>query len=299
MSTQTPHFVTANSLSGKLALSYPGINLDTVKKNIADWLSKQDRFWPEELTNEALSQNLQLAHVAHWVLLGEANSQWSASIGTDHTKITICSTCSGRGRAATVFNMMEDNAKCTTCDGGGRVEKTERIWTNQSGFASVTLEGNVFENVADDTPIRCGKREFSAESEILGESIPQDILVLVPENTDNNTGIAKATEQLEKRLEMDADSQASALGYVRNLRLANKRISNVEAYTWLYPMYIGTYSFKEQPYLIEIDAITSEMFIEVPLSIKAKRTLKWIAILAVILGVGYGIVMLGVYLHWW
>jgi hypothetical protein len=278
--------VSADNLEGSVELSSPVLSLKDIQQKIVQWVEKQDSFWPDDLTAEMLTMNLQEVYVAHWVLTCEADGLWAASIGTDHNEPVRCSGCVGRG-----WNRYGPNDKrvCTDCAGTGQTLRKKTFWATQSGGANASINGKVVENVADNTPIRCGKRDLNASGKLLTKPFPSNVLVLRPESTDDDTGIKLAQEYARIRLENDANSQASSLGRVRNLRVTNINTANVKAFTWLYPIYAGKYIYNEKSYLIEIDGITGKLSVPQPAGVIAKRVAVWIAVIATIVAVISGL----------
>lgn len=294
------HLVTADNLEGTMEILPPVLGFVEAKQKIVHWVEKQDRFWPNELTAEVLASSLREIYVAHWVLCGKATGTWHAAIGTDHTEIVLCSSCQGSGSKVSTSHWLitgdEKRERCSNCNGSGRKENTKTIWNNQSGYVTVSLDGKVIENIADNTSIKCGERARNVSGELLSKPFPTTISVLRPESTDNATGLNLAEQHTRQELERDANEQASNLGYVRDLRIANIRTSNVKAHTWLYPIYIGKYIHNEKPYLIEIDGITGGLYIPQPPGVVAKRVIFGIAVCAVGIAVILG---LGLLLGWW
>lgn len=274
-------------------MSDPKFTMEEVKASIASWVEKQDSFWPEELTSDILTQYALLAFAPHWILDGRASGSWSANIGQDRTVYKTCSHCQGRGEwQGSDLEGKPRMFNCASCNGTGQTSDTVTDWHSQSGVATGHINGKVLENVANDTPIRCGKREFSAEESWLTEPFPDDILIFEPEAVGNETGLELAEKQLRKVVHDDGYDTASGLGQVRNFKLGYVNIESKEARTWLYPIYVSSYKYGEKEYLIEMDGITGKLHIEIPGTVRAKRILKWSAIIAAIVIIGlifYGI----------
>lgn len=284
--------VPITALKGTISISDPKFTLEEVKAHITSWVEKQDRFWPEELTSDILTEYIQCAFAPHWVLDGQASGSWSANIGQDRTVNKTCSHCQGRGEwQGSDLEGKPRMFNCASCNGTGQTSHTVTDWHSQSGVATGHINGKVLENVANDTPIRCGKREFSAEESWLTEPFPDDILIFEPEAVGNEAGLELAETTLRDALHKDGYNSASSLGQVRNFKIGHVNIESKEARTWLYPIYVASYKFGDKEYLIEMDGITGKLDVEIPGAVQAKRILKWLAILAVIAVIGFGIYM--------
>lgn len=286
--------IPVTSIHGAITSSNTEFSIEEMKASIVSWIEKQDSFWPEELTFDILTRNAQLAFAPHWILDGKASGSWSASIGQDRTVHKTCSSCHGRGEwQGTDINGKPRMYNCSSCGGTGQKSETVTDWHSQSGVATGSINGKILENVANDTPIRCGKRELSADEHWLAEPFPNDILIFEPEVVGNEAGLALAEKHLEKSVYDDGYNSASGLGQVRNFKLGYVNIESKGARTWLYPIYVANYNYGEQEYLIEMDGITGKLHIEIPGAVRAKRIFKWLAIVAAIAAIGFGIYMLG------
>ena len=243
--------VPASSLNGTITISQP-ISESQVGGLIQTWVSKQDKFWPCELTADVLTQDLQCLYVAHWILYAIASATWSASIGVDQERYDICSYCKGtRGKWGK--NVYGDATffECSVCGGKGQVRKTFTKWISQSGVANGTLKGRVIANVANDIRFRCGDRDLEAEESNLATPFPSDILVLQPNSIGDFEGQKLANNLVCQAVKQDAQSAASRLGRVRDLQLAYVNVEDVKARTWLYPIFLGGYYFEDAFHLVE------------------------------------------------
>jgi len=294
--------VPASSLSGTVAITQP-ISDSQVKDLVQTWVSRQDKFWPSELTTDVLTYNLQCMYAAQWILYANASGTWAASIGVDHERYEICPSCKGK-RGVWGKNISNEPTfyECGSCSGKGQVKKTFTVWNSQSGIANASLNGRVIENIANDIRIRCGKRDIKANESFLSSPFPSDILVLQPKNTGDAAGQRIAENLVRSEVKRDAQSTASRLGRVRDLQVAYVNVEGVQARTWLYPIFLGTYHFEEALHLVEIDGVTGKLRIDVPKSVRNKRvfnTLKIIAIIIAVIAAAYGIRWLGIeVLNW-
>ena len=293
----------ASSLNGTITITQPLSN-SQVRDLVKTWVSKQDKFWPPELTNDVLVRNLQCVYAAQWILYAKASATWSASIGIDQERYEICSSCKGaRGRWGK--NVYGDATfyECPVCGGKGQVRKTFTKWISQSGVANGTLNGRVVANVANNIRFRCGNRDLKANESPLSTPLPSDILVLQPESVGDLEGRKLADSLVRQAVKQDAQSIASRLGRVRDLQLAYVNVEDVKARTWLYPIFLGVYHFEDASHLVEIDGVTGKPHIDVPKSVRNKRilnVLKILGIIAAIIGAIYGIWWLGAeVLGWW
>lgn len=265
------NIIVATSIPGPVTISKPKVSIDEVKRLINEWIAKQDQFWPPELTGEVLTKNLRVIHAAHWILSGAASGNWSASIGVDRKQYIPCSNCSGRGRyRAADFSGNIKDFPCPHCDARGVQERTVTDWHSQSGVARGSVDQHIIENVAADTEIRCGKRDYSAPEYQLAKR--DDVLVFAPERIEHEAGLSRAKDAVVSALNSDANAAASGLGRVRDLRLGYVNIERHEARTWLYPIYSSKYEYEGSSHLVEVDGITGKVFVEVPKSVRSQRT---------------------------
>ncbi|GJM42993.1 MAG: hypothetical protein DHS20C20_32750 [Ardenticatenaceae bacterium] len=199
--------------------------------------------------------------------------------------------------------MMEDNAECTTCNGSGRVEKTETIWNNQSGFVEATVDGHIVENYdQEQINLKCGKRKFSVDSSWLSADVLEKYDVISPLQTDSEVGEQLAEKITCHQTEEEAHRIASQMGQVKNLQVVNLQTQNLGAYLWLYPLLLGQYAYDEELWQLQIDGVTGKMWGDVPKSVKGKQWKDRIVVLLVVLAVaaiGYGIWALGFNSGWW
>ena len=272
--TSTAEFsvIPAANISGPVTISQANISLEQAKRLIDDWVAKQDKFWPQELTGEVLSRDVRVFHAAHWILSGAASGNWSASIGVDREDRITCPKCVGRGtyKGKNVFDEWTDFT-CYQCGGKGYNPRTITDWHSQSGVARGVVDQRIIENVAADTEIRCGKRDRSASEYQLSQR--DDVLVFTPERIDHETGLTLARNATLSALEYDANSAASGLGRVRDLRLGYVNYERLEARTWLYPIYASKYEYEGSSHLVEIDGITGKTHVQVPQSVRSQRTI--------------------------
>ena len=271
------------NVQGPITITKPKLSAVEARHLIDDWVAKQDQFWPNELTGEALATNLQVFYGAHWIMSGSASGSWSASIGFDRTERITCAKCIGRGtyRDKNMWGDMTD-LSCWKCNGKGYDTRTRTDWHSQSGVARGVINQRVVENIASDTEIRCGKRDRSATEYPLSQPYPTDIYVFVPENNDHKAGLALAKDAVLDALQSDANAAASGLGRVRDLRLGYVKVEHLDIRTWLYPIFAGTYEYDSSAHLIEVDGVTGKMHVEVPKRIRNLRTTHWLKIIFIV-----------------
>lgn len=303
MTTTQIQNVTPDNIDIDISITQPQFPVTRLHEIASKWVKRQGRHWPPEITPEQLVEQLSVYYLPYWVVSGRGSGQWSASIGVDHTKIAICSTCSGKGRAATVFNLMEDNAECTTCNGSGRVEKTETIWSSQAGFVEASVTNRVLENFdVERANLKCGKRKFDVESTWLPEDEVTECKLIPTLQTDAEAGKQRAIETILTEAKDEAQRITSDMGYVRNLQTINLQTHDVNFYMWLYPLYLGHYLFEDELWTLQIDGVTGKMWGEVPKSVKSKQWQDRIVALLIVVGIAaivYGIWWLGLSLNWW
>lgn len=295
--------VPVSSLHGTLTIT-KAISDSQVKDLVQNWIARQDKFWPSELTIDVLTSNVQCIYFAHWILYAKASATWSASIGVDQERYEICSYCKGtRGKWGK--NVYGDATfyECSVCGGKGQEKKTFTQWISQSGVANSVLNGKVVDNIANDIRFRCGDRDLKADEYPLPNPVPSDILVLKPKSVGDLEGQKLAENFAQQAVRQEAQSAASRLGRVRDLQLAYVNVQDTKARTWLYPIFLGAYHFEDTLHLVEIDGVTGKLHIDVPKSVSNKRLLNFLKIVFIIvavLGAIYGIWWLGAeVLNWW
>lgn len=260
--------IQVRQLKGDVLYSRPEVNPQQVEQKIAEWVAKQGKHWPDRLSAEYLTANLRIVYVPHLVLDGKGSGQWSASIGTDHQVQVLCNNCQGKPRWKDVYGEWHT---CVTCGGTGNIQRTETQWRSQSGMCSGSVSHHIEENFNKGTlpALRSGKR--SAKTVTL-PSPPLDGWLFSPLNVSTAQGEALAHQLVERSLSRDADHQASRLGQVRNLRTVTLQTQGIRAVHWLYPYYMGTFIHEDQAHVVQMDAITGGMHVQIPASIKSART---------------------------
>jgi len=287
------------SLPGQVTISQH-LPLSTIKNNIQTWLKKWIEYWPEELTIDILVNNLQCVYIPYWILFATASGNWSASIGKERFHYEVCGSCKGkRGTYATVWH------DCTTCSGKGQVKKSYTEWLSQSGIATGSLNGKVYQNTAHELNLRCGKRDYEAEECTLEPPFSSDILVFQMKNKGESKGKQIADNFVRDEVYNDAQQIAPSLGRVKDLRISNISVGETSVRTWLYPIFLGSYNYENKLHLIEIDGITGKHYISVPESVRKKRTRKVmkvagiIVVIASVMMMFVGVVLAVVYGIWW
>jgi hypothetical protein len=260
-----------------------------VEEVLKKWVDKQDDFWPPEITSDVLISKLQCVFASYWLLYANASGSWSASIGTSHTEIEICSFCGGKGETGPGLNGYK---KCTSCRGSGRKEKKVTVWNRQSGVTSASINGRVIKNYSDDISLSCGERDLKAKEYILQKPFPEDIYVLQPKQTDPSSGEMKAKKHVREEIKQKARRSASTLGRVRDLQMAYVDIEDVDSRIWLYPIFLGSYDFDENSHFIQVDGATGQLHIEIPWSIRKQRILRVLKIIGIIAAIGVAIYMI-------
>lgn len=290
---ELPTTVTANQIGCPVAATSPVFSDVELKQKVQGWINKQGKHWPEELTVDAVFNNLKRVHLPYWVVSGQGSAQWSASIGVDHQVTKTCGTCGGRGRFTPLWST--DERRCDNCAGSGKALGTETFWSSQAGFVEGRSNGVVRENFEPSrVKLQCGERDFKIDSQWINDDQKHMYLMIAPNTVTNNDGLATAREVVKNKLKVNAHNIASDMGYVRNLQLANVQLNNLSAEFWLYPLYLGQYNYEEEVLPVQIDAITGNIWADVPKSVKSARLkdiLKVIAIIVLVFAIGYGI--------WW
>lgn len=280
--------------SVSVSVSDPLINQIQVKQKISEWVDKQGKHWPVELTSDAIINNLNLVHLPYWVLSGQGFANWSASIGVDRQVLKECGTCSGRGRYTPIYANNEQ--RCDNCAGSGKALATETFWSSQSGFVEASVNNRVRENFdKSKIDLQCGDRNFKINRYWVDDEQKSEIQTIPPHAATERDAMLIAQDTAKDELRLNADDIARGLGYVRNLQLVNIQVNNLESELWFYPLYLGYYSYETEILPVHIDAITGKFWVKTPKKVKSARTkeyLKIAGIIALIIAVIYAILWL-------
>lgn len=226
MRSLLPDFVSSKIFEGKVIIS-PPIDLAKAKKFAHRDAGKMVG-WPKDEPVEIVSKNLRCVYLAHWIVSGEASGQWSALVGKEYKR-------------------------------------------SISGLANGYVKGKVIENYAkydkdEESFYLLGQREFQAQK-MPFDSNSRKVEVIKPATHTYDAGRKIA----EKAIESDASSdgydvarKATPEGSVDKYRLGYLSYRNVDFTTWLYPVYIGTYTYKDREYCVKIDGITGHTTIDKP-----------------------------------
>lgn len=291
--------IQASCLEKPVSITYP-LTFDAIQKGVQAWVSKQDKFWPSEITDAVLSNNLECIYVAYWILDASASGTWSAAIGIEKERTAPCSACGGSGlRYYHDINGKQATQTCWKCDGKRQEKIWFTEWFSQSGVAQGHLGGVVKDNIANDVSFHCGSRDYNARSVPLPTPCPPDIAIFQPRSTENFAGVELAKNLVASKVRSDANYNASQLGKVKDLQVAYVQVHKASASLWLYPIFVGDYIFDDQSHLIQIDGVTGQVYVEVPKRIRNQRLIeiaKWIvAVIAVIGVVVFVLYLFGIY----
>lgn len=224
MASVLPEFVPSSVFQGKVTFSEPRIDLAKAKQ-LAQSDAKEIFGWPKDLSPEVVSQNLKCVYLAHWVISGEGSGQWSALVG-----------------------------------------ESKR---SGSGVATASVSGRVIENYAerykDEKKFNLlGKRDFKAPELLVNSS---NLQVIKPRGFTSEDGRRVAESEIESDVSSDGYNAANKMagqGSVDNYRLGYPSFRNVSYRTFLYPVYIGTYTRKDKEYCVKVDGITGHTTIDKP-----------------------------------
>lgn len=266
--------VPINVFEKELILSNP-ITSTQLKDVINEWVQKQDDFWPLELTTNILFDSLECVYAPFWLINASASGSWSASIGRDYVRYEICSACKGtRGRHGKDIWGDPQFYECSVCNGSGQQKITYTEWVSQSGVANANIENRILSNINDTNFLKCGKRDFRGNAKVLVPPFPEDIFVLQPQNSSSDSGEKKARDLIHEDIYQNSRKSSSRLGRVRDLQIAYVNIEKAESKTWLYPIFIGKYTYDEKDHIIQVDGVTEKLYIEIPKIVRKKRIQK-------------------------
>ncbi len=284
MYSQNYQLVSAEEIRGKITYSKP--EKENEKEIIVkEWISKQGKFWPLELSANIILKEHQLIYIPIWILFGKAEGTWSASVGIEHWRYEICNSCSGRGGEYRGTGSDRHFSSCWRCSGSGQLKKFYTAWGSQSGVVNVEMQGSVVNNFSPEIEFKTGKIDLDAVEEDLSEYQAKEMIILKPNFNGSEEGINVARIELKSRLNNKANLAASNIGKVRNLQVSYINIDNLSSRIWLYPMLIGEYSFEEENLGIQMDMCTGEVFIQTPKSVIIKRRNQSISISIAVLGI--------------
>ena len=286
--TPTLPVVAANVLQGEIFYTPPKLAQPELFGAIQRWIIQQS-FWPQELTAERLAQNVRVVYLAHWLVSGTGEANWSASIGHNRENLEFCGHCGGDGFTTRHRSNYEiyysDSCKsevselCSVCKGKGMWKKTWTDWFDKSGRAQVSIERLVVENLSISLSIKCGKRSSSATLQPLTDS---NLVVFQPETLDIAKGTSIAKEAVQRELQRQARSLAQKAGdRYRNLKIEYRK-ENLKVRTWLYPIFQSEYSFEGEMRAVQVDGVTGEAYAEIPSSVSSKRAILTLGIIVAI-----------------
>lgn len=267
------NITSGKNLHGEITLSKPISNLD-LKNKINEWVLKQGKIWPKELSEERLLENVILVFKPHWVLSGEASCSWSASIGVSKWRYVVCSSCNGKGGKWKGSGNDRYFSECWFCHGSGQEEYKYIEWGFQSGYSNVDINGRIFDNILNEYRIRCGEIDLKAEEKPVSINILEKLLIITPKTIGDENGSNISRMLLKNEVYENAHYMASSNGEVKNLNIANLQLINPNARLWLYPYFLSFFEYDNLIYFIEIDGITGNIFVEIPKSVKQKRFLR-------------------------
>lgn len=218
-------FVPSSIFQGKVTFSEPIIDLAKAKQ-LAQGDAEKIFGWPKDLSPEVVSQNLKCVYLAHWVVSGEGSGQWSALVGNQSKR-------------------------------------------SGSGVASGSVSNKVIENYAkryksEEKFHLLGKRDFKIQETPVNSS---NLHVIKPNGFTLDDGRKVVESAVESEVSSDGYGTANKMageGSVDNYRLGYVSFRNISFRTWLYPVYVGTYIYKDKEYDVKIDGITGHTTIDKP-----------------------------------
>jgi hypothetical protein len=268
--------ITPDTIETKVSVSRPQVPNDKVADIGSTWVQKQGKHWPEELTAQTIVANLTLFYLPHWIVNGQGSANWSASVGQDYYVPKQCGRCFGKGivRASenSVAGSYDKMEHCSLCGGSGKEQVKETRYISQGGFVNGTVAGLAFDNLFPNiVELKLKNRNYSAPQELIDKAQTSDYRILKPEQVSAITGRNLAEKTLADTLKSNAHDIASGMGPVRDLQLVNIQTQFVDAHIWLYPILLGTFNFEDEELHVQLDAITFEIQVEIPQSVKNKR----------------------------
>jgi len=269
--------IPADRLDLELTYSKPKLSKTDVETIIQIWIDKKAQDWSSDISVSYMCSNLHLVLLPLWILSGDASASWSASIGQDYYELKSCYKCSGKGLVKQSENNPFGNSdiieRCHVCGGSGKEQVKKTRFVSQTGYVNAELNGRVVENLPSDvTPPRLKKRDLNAVEEKLDKPLAAQFYSLQPASVLSSDGRKKSEDILRETLTQNANDIARDMGPVRNLQIVNIQIQNLSARLWGYPLLVGSFTYKDEEQLaIEIDALTGEIYVDVPKSVKSSR----------------------------
>ena len=220
-----PQFISPSIFQSEVTISKPRIDLERAAQLIQNDATKTFG-WPKDLPVETITQNLRCVYLAHWIVTGQGSGQWSALVGEHKRSASGVATGSVQGRV---------------------VENYAKLYKNEEEFHLL------------------GKRDYTAEESPLDNSTANSIQVIKPESFTLEGGRKAAEDAIESAIWLDGYEVAEKTTSdrsVKNFRLGYLSFRNVKFRTWLYPVYMGTYEYKNKERVVKMDGITGHTTID-------------------------------------
>lgn len=230
-------------------------------KMLDDWITKQDKYWPNSLTRDVLAAKLSLVQRPYLWVWGSANGNWSAQIGYRVKYQERCTKCGGRGKN-------NEGYQCWNCQ-NGVVEKTRTDWHGEFGVCSTIADGRLEPISSEKIPIP-DVYDFKNLASVKLSNFNYPILATPATNQTKAREIAK--QILTDDLHANGIRSARIRGdESKNIQIIATNIQIEHVIIWLVPIYIGSFIYEGATLNLWIDPVLNKLKIDTPQSVKHSR----------------------------
>ncbi len=264
--------VPINVLSGTVTIVEHQLDqnalLAKVQEQIGAMRKRRQEYWPAALTADIVFAGLQPAFIAHWVYSTAAKGDWKAEIvEIQYREAGPCYTCNGTGQLGS------PQGTCPDCQGGGKEIEEIKKMRLEEGLASGSIEENVVANLAEGLPTMFVKNKHTPAGKRLQSPLPDDVSLLQPAEVNEAVIVAQAKDQVQTLVERSAYLSAEKLsGEIGNLHLTNVQVEKVKVFSWLYPVFYGTYEFAGEVLTAGVDGVSGELSMDLPSEVRSEDT---------------------------
>lgn len=235
--------VPVSVLQSRVVAVRPTLDAEGAAQAILAWGKDLKIQWPADVTAATIADKLDLIYVPYLVTSGVATATVTASVGktkifselTPTERADRCSFCNGTG-------INSSGGKCIHCDGRGYRGQSIYAWSEHTNAVSATVNNSVTPNYAA-TKMEIDVQGRSAKGVEIRPPFPQDMLILEPEVNSDEALRSQAERRLRDALlaEFKTVQENTIADSVRNVRMSEMSVQQVEVHSWLLPIYVGSF----------------------------------------------------------